>query len=170
LEEVVERAHLFVTTTGATHILRPEHMLRMRENAILCNMGHFDQEIDVGWLKKNCQRSQIKPQVDHFTLPNGRRVLLLAEGRLVNLGCGRGHPVFVMSTSFSNQVLAQIELWTKPEMYPVGIHTLSKKLDEEVAAAHLEHLGVKLTKLTDKQAEYIGVPKDGPFKPEIYRY
>jgi adenosylhomocysteinase len=170
LEDVVSRAHLFVTATGCEGIIRPEHMRAMRDDAIVCNIGHFDCEINTAWLKENCKRVEIKPQVDRYTFPDGKHIILLAEGRLVNLGCATGHPSFVMSNSFTNQVLAQIELWTKPEKYPLGVYVLPKKLDEEVAAAHLEHLGVKLTKLTDKQAEYIGVPKDGPFKPDIYRY
>ena len=170
LEDCVSRAHLFVTATGCCDIISPEHLMKMREDAIVCNIGHFDCEIDSSWLKANCQKSEIKPQVDRYTLSNGRHVILLAAGRLVNLGCATGHPSFVMSNSFTNQILAQIELWTKPDQYSVGICVLPKKLDEEVAAAHLEHLGVKLTQLSLKQAEYLGVPQEGPYKPDIYRY
>lgn len=135
------------------------------------SIGHFDIEIDVAWLKANAvKKVNIKPQVDRFTLSNGRHVILLAEGRLVNLGCATGHPSFVMSNSFSNQVLAQIALWTDNASYPIGVHLLPKKLDEEVAAAHLDKLGVKLTKMSTKQAEYLGISHTGPFKPEHYRY
>jgi len=135
----------------------------------VCNIGHFDCELDVKWLNDNCQsKDEVKPQVDRYTLKNGRHIILLAEGRLVNLGCAMGHPSFVMSNSFTNQVLAQIELWTKT--YPLGVHFLPKKLDEEVASLHLAHLGVKLTKLTPDQAKYLGIPAEGPFKPDHYRY
>ena len=144
----------------------------MPEDAIVCNIGHFDLEIDVAGLHKipGVKKVNIKPLVDRYTLPSGRSILLLAEGRLVNLGCATGHPSFVMSNSFTNQVIAQIALWTEPDKYPVGVYTLPKHLDEEVARLHLEQLGVKLTKLTQAQAEYLGIPVTGPFKPEYYRY
>ena len=163
---------MFVTTTGCCDIIRPEHLQAMPDNSIVCNIGHFDVEIDVAWLNtaKGVKRTNIKPLVDRYTLPSGRSIFLLAEGRLVNLGCAEGHPSFVMSNSFTNQVLAQLALWTEPEKYPLGVHCLPKKLDEEVARLHLEWLGAKLTKLTPKQAEYLGVPVTGPFKPELYRY
>lgn len=171
MEEAVKEARLYVTTTGCKDIIRAEHFSVMLEDSIVCNIGHFDCEIDVKWLNDNCaSKDQIKPQVDRYTLKNGRHIILLAEGRLVNLGCAHGHPSFVMSNSFTNQVLAQIELWTKSSQYPVGVHFLKKKLDEEVAAAHLSHLGVRLTKLTNEQATYLGIPQDGPFKPDHYRY
>ncbi|GAB4129634.1 MAG: adenosylhomocysteinase [Thermogutta sp.] len=172
LEEVCSKAHIFVTASGCCKVIRAEHMLQMPDNAIICNIGHFDIEIDVDWLmhKSGAKRTTIKPLVDRFTLPSGKSVILLAEGRLVNLGCATGHPSFVMSNSFSNQVLAQIALWTEPEKYPLGVHCLPKKLDEEVARLHLEHIGAKLTRLTPEQAEYLGVPVEGPFKPEYYRY
>jgi adenosylhomocysteinase len=145
--------------------------LKMSDNAIVCNIGHFDTEIDVNWLKENSVRQEnIKPQVDRFILPNGKCIILLASGRLVNLGCARGHPSFVMSTSFCNQVLAQIALWTEPEKFTLGVHILPKKLDEEVARLHLNHVGASLTILSSDQAEYLGLEIDGPFKPEHYRY
>jgi adenosylhomocysteinase len=172
LEDVVSEADIFVTATGCCKVIRGEHMLRMKNDAILCNIGHFDVEIDVDWLMNypGIRRTTIKPQVDRFTFPDGHSIILLAEGRLVNLGCAEGHPSFVMSSSFTNQVLAQMALWTEPERFPVGVHTLPKKLDEEVARLHLPKLGAKLTRLTPEQAEYLGVPIDGPYKPEHYRY
>jgi len=171
LEEVVHKARIFVTTTGCKDILTGKHFPLMPEDAIVCNIGHFDCEIDVSWLEKNAvEKINIKPQVDRYLLSNGRHIVLLAEGRLVNLGCATGHSSFVMSNSFSNQVLAQIELWTKKGQYPVGVHFLPKKLDEEVAALHLDHLGVKLTKLTPDQSEYLDIPVEGPYKPDHYRY
>jgi len=172
LEDVVAEADIFVTATGCCQVIRGEHMLRMKNDAIVCNIGHFDIEIDVDWLMHypGIRRTTIKPQVDRFTFPDGRSIILLAEGRLVNLGCAEGHPSFVMSNSFTNQVLAQMALWTEPERFPVGVHTLPKKLDEEVARLHLAKLGVKLTRLTPKQAEYLGIPIDGPYKPDHYRY
>jgi len=171
MEEACKKARIFVTTTGCKDIIKGEHLLNMPEDAIVCNIGHFDCEIDSAWLNTNCtQKDNIKPQVDRYTLSNGRHIILLAEGRLVNLGCAMGHPSFVMSNSFTNQVLAQIELWTKADQYEVGVHILPKKLDEEVAAAHLEHLDVKLTKLSSDQAEYLGIPQNGPYKPDHYRY
>merc|ERR1711862_132724 len=169
MDEAVKEARIFVTATGCSGIIG-KHFENMLEDAIVCNIGHFDCEIDAAWLTKNATRDEIKPQVDRYTLPNGRHIILLAEGRLVNLGCAMGHPSFVMSNSFTNQVLAQIELWTKADQYKLGVHILPKKLDEEVAAAHLEHLDVKLTKLSTDQAEYLGIPQTGPYKPDHYRY
>ncbi|CAG8771173.1 15557_t:CDS:2, partial [Acaulospora morrowiae] len=171
MEEACSRGNIFVTCTGNRDIIIGEHFAQMKDDSIVCNIGHFDIEIDVAWLKKNAvSHVNIKPQVDRYTLSNGRSIILLADGRLVNLGCATGHPSFVMSNSFTNQVLAQIALWTDTtNRYPLGVHVLPKKLDEEVAAAHLEKLGVKLTKLTPVQAEYLGISSDGPFKPEHYR-
>lgn len=171
VEEAIGKARIVVTTTGCHGVIRGEHMSQMVDYAILCNIGHFDVEIDVKWLKDNAKESvNIQPQVDMFTLPNGKHIVLLAEGRLANLGCAHGHPSFVMSNSFTNQVLAQIELWTNQGKYKVGVYLLPKKLDEEVAALHLPYLGAKLTQLSQQQAEYLGVPREGPFKSEIYRY
>jgi len=172
MEEAASQARIFVTTTGCKDIITSEHLLMMPEDAIVCNIGHFDCEIQSEWLNKNAKKENIKPQVDRYLLPNGRHIILLAEGRLVNLGCAMGHPSFVMSNSFTNQVLAQIELWQKHEQYKgkKEVFILPKKLDEEVAAAHLEHLGVKLTKLSNDQAEYLGIPTEGPYKPNHYRY
>jgi adenosylhomocysteinase len=168
MEEAAPRADIVVTATGCLDVLRAEHMKLMKDQSIVCNIGHFDCEIDVAWLEKNTKEVNIKPQVDQFVFPDGKRLTVLARGRLVNLGCANGHPSFVMSTSFTNQVLAQIALWT--EKFPLGVHVLPKKLDEKVAALHLAKLGVKLTKLTGKQAEYLGVSVEGPFKAENYRY
>ncbi len=170
LENWVDRADIFVTTTGNKDIISIDHMREMRDGAIVCNIGHFDVEIQVSKLVNftGIKKTEIKPQVDKYTFPSGRSILLLAEGRLVNLGCGTGHPSFVMSNSFTNQVLAQIDLWTNK--YEVGVYRLPKHLDEKVAALHLEKIGVKLTKLTKDQADYIGVPVEGPYKPEHYRY
>lgn len=171
MEEAASKASIFVTATGCRDIICGPHFTQMQDDSIVCNIGHFDHEIDVKWLNANAvEKIEVKPQVDRYTLPNGRHVLLLAEGRLVNLGCATGHPSFVMSNSFTNQTLAQIELWTKQGKYSVGVHILPKKLDEEVAFLHLDKIGVKLTKLTDAQAEYLGLHKEGPFKPEHYRY
>jgi len=171
MENVLSQARIFVTATGCKEIITGEMFLKMPEDSIVCNIGHFDCELDVKWLNDNCtKKDSVKPQVDRYTLKNGRHIILLAEGRLVNLGCAMGHPSFVMSNSFTNQVLAQIELWTKTDQYPLGVFVLPKKLDEEVAAAHLEHLGVQLTKLSDGQSSYLGISKDGPYKPEHYRY
>merc|ERR1712213_123650 len=171
IEDTLAEARIYVTSTGCKGILRPEHFSNMLGDTIVCNIGHFDCEIDVAWLNANCtKKEQIQPQVDRYTMKSGRHLILLAEGRLVNLGCAHGHPSFVMSNSFTNQVLAQIELWTKSSNYKLGVHMLPKKLDEEVAALHLSHLGVKLTKLDDKQAAYLGLPSEGPFKPDHYRY
>ena len=171
MEEAASQGNIFVTTTGDCQIVTGDHFPKMKDDAIVCNIGHFDCEIDVAWLKANAVSViNVKPQVDRYTLSNGHRIILLAEGRLVNLGCATGHPSFVMSNSFTNQVLAQIALWTDIKSYPLGVHMLPKKLDEEVAAAHLEKLGVKLTKLTQQQSDYLGVPIEGPFKPDHYRY
>jgi adenosylhomocysteinase len=171
MEEAAPLCSIFVTTTGCKDIIRGEHMEKMPDDSIVCNVGHFDVEIDVKYLNEHAKsKENIKPQVDRYLMKNGRHIILLAEGRLVNLGCAMGHPSFVMSNSFTNQVLAQIELWTKQGHYKLGVHLLPKKLDEEVAMLHLDKLGVKLTKLTDDQAQYLGLHKDGPFKPDIYRY
>ena len=172
MEDAAARGQIFVTATGCRDVIRGEHLSKMSNDAIVCNIGHFDLEIDIAWLEntKGVKKLEIKPQVDRYTLPNGNSVLVLAEGRLVNLGCATGHPSFVMSTSFTNQVLAQILLWTETDRFPIGVHVLPKKMDEEVARLHLEKLGVKLTKLTPEQAAYINVPVDGPFKPDYYRY
>lgn len=169
LEDVASLADIFVTATGNVHVIGHEHMKRMRDQAIVCNIGHFDSEIDVASLKQY-EWENIKPQVDHIIFPDGKRIILLAEGRLVNLGCATGHPSFVMSNSFSNQVLAQMELWQHPEKYKIGVYTLPKKLDEKVARLHLGRIGAKLTELTSEQAAYIGVDKQGPYKPDYYRY
>merc|ERR1712024_121075 len=171
IEGAVGRANIFVTTTGCKDIITGKHFEAMKNDAIVCNIGHFDCEIDVKWIEENCAvKTNIKPQVDRFTLKNGKNIILLAEGRLVNLGCAMGHPSFVMSCSFSNQVLAQIDLWCRPENYKVGVFMLPKKLDEEVAHSHLEALGVKLTTLSKDQSEYLGIPTEGPYKPSHYRY
>ncbi len=172
MEEAAPRGNIFVTATGNRDIILGQHMKVMPNDAIVCNIGHFDLEIDMAWLdgQKNVKKVEIKPQVDRYTFPDGHSIIVLAEGRLVNLGCATGHPSFVMSNSFSNQVLAQIALWQEADKYPLGVHVLPKELDEEVARLHLDQLGVKLTKLTEKQAEYYGVPVAGPFKPDHYRY
>ncbi|PVU90820.1 hypothetical protein BB559_004417 [Furculomyces boomerangus] len=171
MEEASKIGNIFVTTTGNRDIIVEKHFLQMPEDSIVCNIGHFDIEIDVAWLKKNAVSVEnIKPGVDRYLTASGRHVLLLAEGRLVNLGCATGHSSFVMSNSFSNQVLAQVSLWTRPEDYPLGVHLLPKKLDEEVARMHLEKLGIKLTQLTEVQSEYLGISPQGPYKPESYRY
>ncbi len=170
MEEAVKEGDIFVTTTGCKDIITVDHMQAMKDTAIVCNIGHFDVEIQVEPLNNlvGIKKEEIKPQVDLYTFPDGHRIILLAEGRLVNLGCATGHPSFVMSASFSNQVLAQIELWTGN--YEVGVYLLPKELDEKVALLHLEALGGKLTKMTDDQASYLGLPQVGPFKPEHYRY
>lgn len=169
MDEAAAQADIFVTATGNVDVITLEHMKKMKNEAIVCNIGHFDSEIDIASLRQYPWEN-IKPQVDHVIFPNGNRIIILAEGRLVNLGCGTGHPSFVMSTSFTNQVLAAIELWTNGKKYPVGVHVLPKHLDEQVAKFHLDKVGAHLTQLTEKQAEYLKVNKDGPFKPEIYRY
>jgi len=172
VEDTLGTADIYVTCTGNVDILTLEHMRRMKDQAIVCNIGHFDNEIQVDRLNETAgvERTNIKPQVDKYTFPDGRSIYLLAEGRLVNLGCATGHPSFVMSNSFANQTLAQIDLWKNRNSYKVGVYTLPKKLDEEVARLHLEKIGAKLTTLTAKQADYIGVPVEGPFKAETYRY
>jgi adenosylhomocysteinase len=171
MEEACKEGQIFVTTTGCKDIILGKHFLEMQEDSIVCNIGHFDCEIDVAWLNENAiSKVNIKPQVDRYTLANGRHVILLAEGRLVNLGCATGHPSFVMSNSFVNQVLAQIELWKNHGKYELGVHMLPKLLDEEVARLHLARLNIKLTKLTSEQSEYLGIPIEGPYKPEHYRY
>ncbi|MBU2569074.1 MAG: adenosylhomocysteinase [Gammaproteobacteria bacterium] len=169
LEEAAPVANIFVTATGNFNVIAHDHMAAMRDQAIVCNIGHFDSEIEISSLRQY-QWENIKPQVDHVIFPDGKRLIVLAEGRLVNLGCATGHPSFVMSNSFCNQVLAQMELWNHADKYENKVYVLPKKLDEKVAALHLNQLGVKLTRLTEKQAEYINVPADGPFKPEHYRY
>jgi len=171
LENAVGRANIFVTTTGCKDIIVGKHFEAMKNDAIVCNIGHFDCEIDVKWLEDNCEKkTNIKPQVDRFTLKSGKNIILLAEGRLVNLGCAMGHPSFVMSCSFANQVIAQIDLWTNPGKYDVGVHMLPKTLDEEVARSHLDALGIGLSKLSQDQSDYLGIPIDGPYKPNHYRY
>ena len=169
MEDACKEGNIFVTTTGNIDIIRIDHMEQMKDQAIVCNIGHFDNEIDVASMKKYTW-DNIKPQVDHIILPNGNRIILLAEGRLVNLGCGTGHPSYVMSSSFANQTIAQIELFTNTEAYPVGVYTLPKHLDEKVARLQLKKLNAVLTELSDEQAAYIGVKKEGPYKPNHYRY
>jgi len=172
MDQAADQADIFVTATGNYNVVTGDHMMKMKDQAIVCNIGHFDNEIDIAWLEKNPQIKEIniKPQVDKFVFPDGKEIIVLARGRLVNLGCATGHPSFVMSASFTNQVIAQIELFTKQGEYPIGVYMLPKHLDEKVAHLHLGKLGVNLTKLTPKQAEYIGVPVEGPYKPEHYRY
>ena len=169
LEDVIDKVDIFVTATGNFNIIRHEHMVGMKNQAIVCNIGHFDNEIDIASLEKY-EWEEIKPQVDHVIFPGGKRIILLAKGRLVNLGCATGHPSFVMSNSFTNQVLAQIELFTHNKDYENDVHVLPKHLDEKVARLHLERIGAKLTILTKEQADYINVDVDGPYKPELYRY
>ncbi len=169
MDYAADKADIFVTATGNFHVIDHKHMKAMKNEAIVCNIGHFDNEIDVASLSQY-EWENIKPQVDHIVFPDGKRITLLAEGRLVNLGCATGHPSFVMSSSFANQTIAQIELFNNPEAYPVGVHVLPKHLDEKVARLHLDKLGAQLTELNDAQARYIGVNKEGPFKPEHYRY
>jgi adenosylhomocysteinase len=174
MEEAAPIADIFVTSTGCCDVVTGEHMKQMKNEAILCNIGHFDSEIQMAWLTDSANgvtEEEIKPQVDHFIFPDGKRIIVLARGRLVNLGCATGHPSFVMSNSFSNQVLAQLSLWMERDRYEVGkVYVLSKELDEKVAQLHLGQLGVKLSKLTPAQAKYLGVPVEGPFKPSYYRY
>ncbi|KAF5362657.1 hypothetical protein D9758_009572 [Tetrapyrgos nigripes] len=171
MEEAAPKANIFVTTTGNRDIITGKHFDVMPEDAIVCNIGHFDIEIDVAWLKANAKSVvNVKPQVDRYTMSNGRHIILLAEGRLVNLGCATGHPSWVMSCSFTNQTLAQIALWTTPEKFPLGVHILPKELDEEVARAHLASLNVKLTVLSDTQSKYLDIPVNGPYKANHYRY
>ena len=172
LDDVIDSADIFVTATGNRDIVTAEHMARMKHNAIVCNIGHFDNEIDMAGLARiaGIKKTQVKPQVDSWDFPDGHSVIVLAEGRLVNLGCATGHPSFVMSSSFTNQVLAQIELYTRTEHYPIGVYVLPRHLDEKVARLHLDKLGVKLTPLSERQAEYLGVDLAGPYKPDHYRY
>jgi adenosylhomocysteinase len=169
MEYAADKADIFVTATGNYHVITHDHMRAMKDQAIVCNIGHFDNEIDCASLKQY-QWDNIKPQVDHIIFPDGKRITLLAEGRLVNLGCGTGHPSYVMSSSFANQTIAQIELWSNHNKYPVGVHVLPKHLDEKVARLQLQKLGARLTELSDQQANYIGVTKQGPYKPDAYRY
>jgi adenosylhomocysteinase len=170
MEDALPEGNIFVTTTGNRDVITAVHLSQMKDQAIVCNIGHFDNEIQVAQLEKwpGITRLNIKPQVDKYTYPDGHSIFLLAEGRLVNLGCATGHPSFVMSNSFTNQTLAQLDLWQ--HNYEIDVYRLPKKLDEEVARLHLEQLGVHLTTLTDDQASYIGVPQEGPYKPEHYRY
>jgi adenosylhomocysteinase len=172
IEDTLGRGDIYVSTTGNVDIITLQHMERMKDQAIVCNIGHFDNEIQVGPLneRKDIKRTNIKPQVDKYTFPDGHEIFMLAEGRLVNLGCATGHPSFVMSNSFSNQVLAQLDLWKNKDIYKIGVYVLSKELDEEVARLHLQKIGVKLTRLTTKQADYLGIPIEGPYKSKHYRY
>jgi len=169
MDEACSEADIFVTATGNYHVINKEHLEKMKDQAIVCNIGHFDNEIDVASMN-DYEWINIKPEVDHIVFPDGKRLILLAEGRLVNLGCATGHPSFVMSNSFTNQTLAQIELWNNSEKYEHEVYVLPKTLDEKVARLHLEKIGVKLTKLTKEQSEYLGISEEGPYKPEIYRY
>ena len=169
MDEACSEADIFVTATGNYHVINKEHLEKMKDQAIVCNIGHFDNEIDVASMN-DYDWINIKPEVDHIVFPDGKRIILLAEGRLVNLGCATGHPSFVMSNSFTNQTLAQIELWNNSEKYDNDVYVLPKALDEKVARLHLEKIGVKLTKLTKEQSEYLGINEEGPYKPEIYRY
>jgi adenosylhomocysteinase len=171
LEDVVGTADIFVSSTGNDHIITVDHMHQMKHNAIVCNIGHFDSEIDMsGLARSGATKDELKPGTDLWTFDDGHSIIVLAEGRLVNLGCATGHPSFVMSCSFSNQVIAQMELFANTDQYPLGVYVLPKKLDEKVARLHLDALGVKLTKLTDEQAEYLGIDPSGPFKSDHYRY
>ncbi|HQN65034.1 MAG TPA: adenosylhomocysteinase [Methylophilus sp.] len=169
MDYAAEHADIFVTATGNYHVITHDHMVKMKDQAIVCNIGHFDNEIDVASLEKY-EWDEIKPQVDHVIFPNGKKIILLAKGRLVNLGCGTGHPSYVMSSSFANQTIAQIELYTETDKYPVGVYTLPKHLDEKVAMLQLKKLNAQLTRLTEQQAAYIGVDKNGPYKADHYRY
>jgi len=169
MEDATKRADIFVTATGNADVITVDHMRAMKNMAIVCNIGHFDSEIQIGALS-NMKWTEIKPQVDEVEFADGKKLIILAKGRLVNLGCATGHPSFVMSSSFTNQVLAQIELWENTDGYKNDVYVLPKHLDEKVAELHLEKLGVKLSKLSQKQADYIGVPVEGPFKPDHYRY
>jgi adenosylhomocysteinase len=169
MEDVAAQGDIFVTATGNVNVINHDHMAKMKNEAIVCNIGHFDSEIDIASLHKY-QWEEIKPQVDHVIFPDGKKLIVLAKGRLVNLGCATGHPSFVMSASFTNQVMAQIDLFNNPDKYPVGVYVLPKHLDEKVARLHLKKIGVNLTELSDDQANYIGVPKNGPYKPNHYRY
>lgn len=170
MDDAAKWGNIFVTATGNKDIITNRHFEMMPDQAIVCNIGHFDSEIQVAWLRKNATHTNIKPQVDAYTLPNGNTLYVLAEGRLVNLGCATGHPAFVMSNSFTNQTLAQIALWTRTHDFPVGVHVLPKDLDEKVARLHLKKIGVQLDELTPEQSTYLGIPSEGPFKPDHYRY
>jgi adenosylhomocysteinase len=169
MDDACKEADIFVTSTGNFNVIRHDHMTQMKNQSIVCNIGHFDNEIEVAELRQY-EWENIKPQVDHIIFPDGKRIILLAEGRLVNLGCGTGHPSFVMSNSFTNQTLAQMEIFCNPDKYSNEVYTLPKQLDEEVARLHLDKVGAKLTRLSEEQASYIGVDRDGPYKPEHYRY
>ena len=170
MEDAVKEGNIFVTTTGNKHVVTAQHMADMKDQAIVCNIGHFDNEIQVAQMETITDKINIKPQVDKYTFEDGHSIFLLAEGRLVNLGCATGHPSFVMSNSFTNQTLAQIDLWNKKDEYEVGVYRLPKYLDEEVARLHLEQIGVKLTKMSKEQADYLGVDINGPYKADHYRY
>jgi len=171
MEYAADKADIFVTATGNRDVITFAHMAAMKDQAIVCNIGHFDNEIDVASLEARCRWEEVKPQVDHVIFPDGKRIILLAKGRLVNLGCGTGHPSFVMSSSFANQTIAQIELFTHSDYYEQGkVYVLPKHLDEKVARLHLKKVGAMLTELSDEQAAYIGVPRQGPYKPDTYRY
>jgi adenosylhomocysteinase len=172
IDDVVETADIFITATGCKDVITAEHMSRMKHQAIVGNIGHFDNEIDMAGVAKlpGVRRETVKPQVDEWVFADGHSVIVLSEGRLLNLGNATGHPSFVMSNSFTNQVIAQLELFTKTEEYPIGVYTLAKHLDEKVARLHLDALGVRLTQLSKEQAEYLGIPVDGPYKPDHYRY
>ena len=169
IDDICDKVDIFVTATGNFNVIQHDHMAKMKDQAVVCNIGHFDNEIDVASIEKY-DWVEIKPQVDHVIFPDGKRIILLAKGRLVNLGCATGHPSFVMSNSFTNQVLAQIELFTSNKKYKKDVYVLPKHLDEKVARLHLVRIGVNLTKLTKKQADYINVDVDGPYKPDLYRY
>jgi len=169
MDDVADQGDIFVTTTGNVNVITHDHMAKMKNEAIVCNIGHFDNEIDVASLKQY-EWDNVKPQVDHIIFPDGKRITLLAEGRLVNLGCATGHPSFVMSASFANQVLAQIELWERADQYDIGVHVLPKQLDEKVARLHLDKIGAKLTEMNEEQASYLGLDAAGPYKPSHYRY
>ena len=169
MDEVADQGDIYVTTTGNINVITHDHMAKMKNESIVCNIGHFDNEIDVASLKQY-EWDNVKPQVDHIIFPDGKRITLLAEGRLVNLGCATGHPSFVMSASFANQVLAQIELWERADQYDIGVHVLPKQLDEKVARLHLDKIGAKLTELNSEQAKYLGMDAAGPYKPAHYRY
>jgi adenosylhomocysteinase len=169
MDYAADKADIFVTATGNYHVITHDHMAKMKDQAIVCNIGHFDNEIDIASVEKY-KWEEIKPQVDHVIFPDGKRIIILAKGRLVNLGCGTGHPSYVMSSSFANQTIAQIELFTNTAKYAIGVYTLPKHLDEKVARLQLKKLNAQLTELTDQQAQYIGVAKSGPFKPDTYRY
>lgn len=170
MNDAVLEGNIFVTATGCKDVIRAEHFEMMKDEAILCNIGHFDSEIEVSWLNRNTDKTNIKPQVDLYSFKDGKRIYLLAEGRLVNLGCATGHPSFVMSNSFTNQVLAQLALWQNPDQFELGVHMLPKSLDEKVARLHLSKIGVELESLSNDQAEYLGIPIEGPYKPDHYRY